>query len=621
TLRAKAFKTDWVESSTTTAVYTMSFGALTAPVMTPTPPGTHLSSVEVTLSGPGIATLRYTTDGSEPTGISTAYTAPLTLGATTTLKAKSFHVDYTASATTTGVFTIKVPDSTVDPEGGTYDAGDTVTLANSLAGAVIRYTIDGTTPTEDDPSIASGSAITLLDDLTLKVKAFKTGCEASDVVTESYTVTGSITPPVIAAGKNFSRAIQSDDSGWAWGQNSSGQLGDGTSTQREAPLAISALSSTSDTDGGDFFTLSLETDGGVLSSGLNSNGQLGDGTTTPRTTPVQVSGLDGTTTDVTAVAAGGAHAIVLLETGALMAWGKNSSGQIGDNTTTQRTTPVAVSTLTGVTAIAAGANHSLALKLDGSLWSWGEAQYGQLGDGTTTDRTTPVQVSTWTDVVAIAAGAEHSLAVRSDGSLWSWGRNNFGGSLGDGTSTNRSSPVEVKTESGAQSSGMTKVLAVGATAYTSYAVRADGSLWGFGYNVYYQLADGTPTSRPWAQVIPGIAGVVDATGGDYHTLAVTATGELFAWGRNQEGQVGIGNTLTPVKTPVSISAGDLDWRVAKPEMNPAGGGYGVEKSVAITTETSGASIYYTTNGSDPTTSDTLVSGNVSVTESLTLKAR
>jgi chitinase len=151
----------------------------------------------------------------------------LTLTATTTLKAKSFHVDYTASSTTTGVYTVKVPDSTVDPEAGTYDAGDVVTISNSLAGAVSRYTIDGTTPTEGDPAIASGSTITLLDDITLKVKAFKTGCEASDVVTESYTVTGSITPAVVASGRYFSRAIQQDDTGWAWGRNNNGQYGDG----------------------------------------------------------------------------------------------------------------------------------------------------------------------------------------------------------------------------------------------------------------------------------------------------------------------------------------------------------------------------------------------------------
>jgi alpha-tubulin suppressor-like RCC1 family protein len=626
TLRAKAFKTNWVDSSTTTAVYTMSFGTLTAPVFTPTPPDTHESSVEVTIEGPGIATLRYTTDGSDPTGSSTIYTAPLTFTTTTTLKAKAFHPDYTASSTTTGVYTIQVPDPTVDLGGDTYDAGQTITISDSLSGAVIHYTIDGATPTENDPTIDSGSTITLLADLTLKVKAYKSGCDPSNVVTESYTVTGSITPPVIAAGKNFSRAIQSDDSGWAWGQNSNGQYGDGTTTQYEAPKAISTLTSIVDTDGGDFFALSLLSDGTAKASGQNSSGQLGDGTTTQRTTAVAVKGVGGTGTlsSLSAVATGASHSLALKSDGSeVYAWGYNANGRLGDGTTTNRTSPVTVTGLSSYTivAIAAGMNHSIALTSAGDVYAWGLNTYGQLGDGTTTQRTSPVQVSTLSNIVAIAAGGEHNLALDSSGTVYGWGRNNFGGEIGDGTTTNRSTPVQVKTQAGAQSSGVTKVLAIGAGSYHSQLLRADGSLWGFGYNGYYQLGDGTNTSRSWPVPIYGVPGAVAATGGEYYTLAVTATGELFAWGYNQYGQVGDGSTATPQKTPVSISAGDLDWRVAIPVMSPLGGSYNVEKSVTLTTDTSGATIYYTTNGGDPTESDTQYTGAISITQTTTLKAR
>jgi alpha-tubulin suppressor-like RCC1 family protein len=208
----------------------------------------------------------------------------------------------------------------------------------------------------------------------------------------------------------------------------------------------------------------------------------------------------------------------------------------------------------------------------------------------------------------------------SSGTIYGWGRNNYG-ELGDGTTTHRYAPVQTKTQGGAQSSGVTKILAIGAGGYHSHFVRADGSLWSFGNNIYYQLGDGTNTQRNWPVPISGVAGAVAGTAGEYHSLAVTASGELFGWGYNQYGQVGIGTTATPVTTPVSISAEDLDWRVAKPAMSPAGGGYNVEKSVTLTSDTSGASIYYTTNGADPTTSDTLVTGAVSITQTTTLKAR
>ncbi len=625
TLRAKAFKTDLVDSSATTAVYTMSFGTLTAPVMTPTPPGTHLSSVAVTMEAAGIATIRYTTNGSEPTGTSTVYTSPVTLTTTTTLKAKAFHADYTASSTTTGVYTIKVPNPTVSLAGGTYSAGQTITVSNSLSGAAIHYTLDGATPTTSDPSIPSGNAITLLATLTLKAKAFKTGCDPSDVLTEAYTVTGAVTPRVIAAGAGFSLAIKSTNAGYAWGRNGNGQLGDVTTTQRTSPTAISGLSTIADTDGGDFFTVSATTEGAAVASGLNTNGQLGDGTTTQRTSPVQVSGLDGVSLDVTAVAAGEAHALALLSTGVVKSWGKNANGQLGDDTTTQRTSPVDVGGLSSYTivAIEAGYSHSLALTSGGNIFAWGKNDRGQLGDGTTTQRKLPVQVSEpeAIDFVAIAAGLDHSLAVDSQGRAWAWGYNWYG-QTGNGTfTTPQTSPVRVKTQNGAQSTGMTKVIAVGAGAYTSYVARADGSLWGFGHNFYYQLADGTINAKEWAQVIPGISGVVRATGGESQALAVTATGELFGWARNEYGQVGIGTTASPVTTPVSLSAADLDWRVAKPVMSPVGGGSGSEQSVTVTTDTPGATIRYTTNGVDPTSSDTQVTGAISITQTTTLKAR
>ena len=177
-------------------------------------------------------------------------------------------------------------------------------------------------------------------------------------------------------------------------------------------------------------------DGTVLAWGVNSAGQLGDGTTIGKATPVQVSGL-GPGSGVIAIAAG-RQSLAVKSDGTVLAWGPNSSGQLGDGTTISKTTPVQVSGLgpgSGVVAIAAALVHSMALKADGTVLAWGTNSSGQLGDGTLTPRLTPVQVSGLGDgsgVIAIAPHGAFSLALKSDGTVLAWGAN-ASGQLGDGT--------------------------------------------------------------------------------------------------------------------------------------------------------------------------------------------
>ncbi len=192
-------------------------------------------------------------------------------------------------------------------------------------------------------------------------------------------------------------------------------------------------------EAGGSHSLALKSDGSVVAWGDNVTGQLGDGTNTASNTPVQVSGL---TNNVIAIVAGSDHSLALKSDGSVVTWGDNLSGQLGNGNNNSSNSPVAVSGLTsGVTAIAGGGDHSLALKNDGSVVAWGDNQLGQLGNGNNIASNTPVQVSGLTDAEAIATGGNHSLALKSDGTAWAWGDNQFG-QLGDGTNSTSNAPVQ-----------------------------------------------------------------------------------------------------------------------------------------------------------------------------------
>ena len=276
--------------------------------------------------------------------------------------------------------------------------------------------------------------------------------------------------------------------------------------------------------------------------GDSVSGQLGIGSSTDSSTPVQVSGL---TTGVVAVAAGGAHSLALLANGTVMAWGSNVAGQLGDRSTVDRATPVAVAGLTGVTAIAAGDAHSLALLSNGTVMAWGSNDFGQLGDGTTTDRLHPVAVGGLATVTAIAAGGNHSLALRSNGTIAAWGEDDAG-QLGTGSMDSSPHPTA------ASVSGVSTATAIAAGASHSLALFASGTVKAWGSDSHGQLGDGGSTNSGTPVGVSGIASQVTAiAAGAAHSLAV-AGGAVVAWGSNGNGQLG-NNTTTDASTPVTVS--------------------------------------------------------------------
>ena len=304
----------------------------------------------------------------------------------------------------------------------------------------------------------------------------------------------------VAAGGHHSLAVTSSGAALAWGINVDGELGDGSTSRIDGPVKVKLPAGTKVTavaaadshscsgaaDGG--YSLAVTWSGSVLAWGYNVYGELGDGSITSSDVPVKVKLPAGT--KVTGVAAGGVQSLAVTSTGQVLAWGYNSKGQLGDGKTTQSDVPVKVKLPTGtkVTAVAAGCLHSLAVTSTGHVLAWGYNSNGQLGDGSITSSDVPVKVKlpTGTKVTAVAAGCSHSLAVTTTGHVLAWGYNS-NGQLGDGKTTQSDVPVKVKLPTG------TKVTAVAAGCLHSLALTSTGHVLAWGYNALGQLGDGKTT--------------------------------------------------------------------------------------------------------------------------------
>lgn len=349
----------------------------------------------------------------------------------------------------------------------------------------------------------------------------------------------------VACGDYHSVARRTDGTLWAWGRNNSGQLGDGSQTNRLSPVQISVGSTWSAVTCGGSCTLAIRSDGTLWAWGANYFGSLGDGTNTLRTTPTQVGLLNTWAT----VSAGQYHSAAIRTDGTLWAWGNNATAQVGDGTTTSRGSPVQVGTATSWAQVSCGGSHSMARRSDGTLWAWGSNEFGQLGDGTRAQRATPVQISVETDWSALACGMGHTLAMRAQGTLWAWG-DSTSLQLGDESAQPRGNMERVGTEttwtSGSAGEGHTAVL------------RANGTLWTWGMNSSGQLGDGTMISRHAPQQMGSTTNWTKVECGDAHTAALKSDGSLWLWGDNGFGRLGNG-TSTDSSIPLQIGAGST-WK-------------------------------------------------------------
>jgi len=345
---------------------------------------------------------------------------------------------------------------------------------------------------------------------------------------------------------------------WTWGNNSSTQLGNGTSgagTSRSSPVSVvGGFTDWVQISAGDYHTAAVRANGTAWAWGFNGSGQLGDESTTSRLSPVSVVGGF---TDWVQISAGSSHTAAVRANGSAWCWGAGNYGRLGNSSTINRSSPVSVvGGYTDWVQISAGRDHTAAVRANGTAWCWGPGGSGRLGNNTQFNSSSPVSVvGDYTDWVQISAGRFHTAAVRANGTAWCWG-NTFRGILGDASTINRSSPVSVV-------GGYTDWVQISAGRYHTAAVRANGSAWCWGSGGTGRLgnSDGTSDRSSPVSVVGGFTDWVQISAGraSYgHTAALRANGTAWCWGYNFRGMLG-DNSVTQRSSPVSVVGGFTDW--------------------------------------------------------------
>lgn len=372
----------------------------------------------------------------------------------------------------------------------------------------------------------------------------------------------------ISAGSYHSIAVNSNGDLYSWGWNGQGQLGNGTNTDSNVPLPVRTAGTPMAgkkivhvSTGGNFYkgsSLALSSEGKVYSWGANDQGQLGNGTATNSNLPVEVK-TEGTPMagkKIIQTAIGVTHSMALDSEGKVYSWGENVNGLLGTGDAIPTLSPVLVriggTSMEGkkIVQISAGGAHSMALDSEGNIYAWGWGGEGQLGNGENNNSNVPILVKKegtgleGKTIKKVMAGGMFSMVLTSDGSLYSWGKNNYG-QIGDGTTNNYNLAVAVKTE-GTPMAGKTVVDFSISNEHT-VALTSDGQIYAWGRNESGQLGDGTNTAstlpvavRTVGTPFAGKKAVQVVAGGweGAHSLALGTDGTVYSWGRNLNGQLG-----------------------------------------------------------------------------------
>lgn len=534
TLRAIAAKDGYITSSESKANLFFSNGTVATPTASPAP-GSYPAPISVSLtSTTPNATIRYTTDSSTPTWRSPAYGGSIVVDATTTIKARGFKLDSVPSAAGTFTYTVNLGSTatpTISPAGGVYAVYQSVRISCATSGAEIHYTTNGAVPTTSDPSIVSGSTINVDRGMRVSAKAW-VGSAASGVRSADFGITGAI-----AAGAYHTLALKTDGSVWAWGLNGNGQLGDGSTvaknspTQVKGPGGVGVLSDVVAVAANDYTSLALKSDGTVWWWGSVPSS----------TTPVQYTPLSSIVKIAARVGSSTAYAI---KDNGPFTGNEMSAFQWSTTGSPQSVGPVGG--VGGVTEIAPGYTF---LKTDGA------------GVGTLFKSDNPSPTGGWPSVAKIWLG---NFFTDTAADTWAWG-DNFYWQLGIGSTGGASVPTPVSVPL-----GFTPVqIELGGNGFT-LAVEPGGVVWGWGnptgYGVLGTFEYNLSVRNPGV-VLSGEP-IIALAAGVRHVAALSANGQVWTWGDNNDSQLGQGTTggSSAVPTPIpNFSVVDNSAEEADPD--------------------------------------------------------